>query len=167
MGMSEQLKSDLRNPWLRGILGVVGVTVSVNLVFIIYAFWSPPDLVAKDYYERGKNYFHEKIKRENIENTSWRMQILAPDHPRLNQPQTYRVYIMNHAGQAIHSGQVILFAYRPSGAESDFKQQFKMVDNGTFAGTLTFPLLGKWDLIAQVRSGDQKYDVAQRINVAK
>jgi hypothetical protein len=43
----------------------------------------------------------------------------------------------------------------------------RYVDTGTYSASLRFPLPGTWDLIAQIRSGDQKYDVAQRINVEK
>jgi nitrogen fixation protein FixH len=167
MGISTQLKNDLKSPWLRAILGVVGVTVSLNLVYIIYAFWSPPNLVAKDYYEKGQNYFHEEIKREQAAGDAWRLQLLAPDKPRMNLDQDYRLYVMDHQGRAVNSGQVILFAYRPNASQSDFKQELHYVDTGTFAASLRFPLPGKWDLIAQIRSGDQKFDVAQRINVEK
>jgi nitrogen fixation protein FixH len=167
MAINEQLKNDLKSPWLRAILGVVGVTVSVNLVFIIYAFWSPPDLVAKDFYEKGQNYFHEEIKREQEAGDAWRLQLLAPDKPKMNMEQDYRLYVMDHQGHAVNSGQVVLFAYRPNASRSDFRQELHYVDTGTYAATLRFPLPGKWDLIAQIRSGDQKFDVAQRINVEK
>lgn len=167
MGISTKLKNDLKSPWLRGILGVVGVTVGVNLAFIIYAFWTPPELVAKDYYERGQNYFHEEIKREQDAGDAWRLQLLVPDNPKMNLEQDYRLYVMDHQGRAVNSGKAVLFAYRPDASESDFKQELHYVDTGTYAATLRFPLPGKWDLIAQIRSGEQKYDVAQRINVEK
>ena len=165
--MSAQLKNDLKSPWLRGILAVVGVTVSVNLAYIIYAFWSPPNLVAKDYYERGQNYFHEEIKREQETREAWRLQLLVPPQLRTGQAQTMRLYVMDHQGKPLQSGQAVLFAYRPNSEASDFKQELQYADPGTFSATLSFPLPGKWDLIAQIRSGEQKYDVAQRINVEK
>lgn len=167
MDISSQLKKDLKNPWLRGILAVVGVTVMVNLAFILYAFWAPPELVAKDYYERGQNYFHEEIKREQSAGDAWRLQLLAPDKPKLNMEQDYRLYVMDHEGRAVNSGKVVLFVYRTNAAENDFKQELHYVDSGTYAATLRLPLPGTWDLIAQIRSGGQKYDVAQRINVEK
>jgi nitrogen fixation protein FixH len=167
MGISAQLKNDLKNPWLRGILGVVAVTVGVNLAYILYAFWSPPNLVAKDYYERGQNYFHEEIKREQEAGDAWRLQLLAPDKPKMNLEQDYRLYVMDHEGRAVNSGKAVLFAYRPDDSRRDFRQELHYADTGTYAATLRFPLPGKWDLIAQIRSGEQKFDVAQRINVEK
>jgi len=167
MGMNAQLKNDLKNPWLRGILAVIGVTVFVNLVFVLYAFWAPPQLVAKDYYEKGQSYFHEEIKREQAAADAWRLQLLAPDQPKLNMEQYYRLYVMDHEGRAVNSGQAMLYVYRSDSAENDFKQELHFVDTGTYAATLRFPLPGTWDLIAQIRSGENKYDVAQRINVEK
>lgn len=167
MGISAQLKNDLKSPWLRGILAVVGVTVGVNLVFIAYAYWSPPQLVAKDYYEKGQRYFHEEIRREQAAGNAWRLQLLVPDKPRLNMEQDYRLYVMDHEGRAVNSGQAVLYVYRTNASRNDFKQVLQYVDTGTYAATLRFPLPGSWDLIAQIRSGDQKYDVAQRINVEK
>lgn len=167
MGISAQLKNDLKSPWLRAILGVVGVTVGVNLAYIAYAFWSPPDLVAKDYYEKGQNYFHEEIKREQSASDAWRLQLLVPGKPKMNLDQDYRLYVMDREGRAVNSGQVMLFAYRPDDSRSDFRQELHFADSGTYAAMLRFPFPGKWDLIAQIRSGDLQYDVAQRINVEK
>ena len=165
--ISAQLKNDLKNPWLRGILAIVGVTVLVNLAYIIYAYSFPPNLVAKDFYEKGQNYFHEEIRREQEMRDAWRLQLLAPGKPKQNMEQDYRLYVMDHEGRAVNSGQVMLFAYRPDDAKNDFRQELRYVDSGTYAAMVRFTLPGTWDLIAQVRSGEQKYDVAQRINVEK
>ncbi|MBI3901880.1 MAG: FixH family protein [Nitrosomonadales bacterium] len=167
MSISLQLKNDLKSPWLRTILAIIVVTVSVNLAFVFYAFWSPPQLVAKDYYEKGQNYFHEEIKREQQAGAAWRLQLLIPPRLDVRQPQTLRLYAMDHQGNPLRSGEATLYAYRPNHAQEDFRQELKLVDDGTFAAEVAFPLPGKWDLIAQVRSGDQKYDVAQRIDVQR
>ncbi|MBI5918223.1 MAG: FixH family protein [Nitrosomonadales bacterium] len=167
MSISLQLKNDLKNPWLRTILGIVAVTVTVNLAFVFYAYWSPPQLVAKDYYEKGKQYFHEEIKREQQAGDAWRLQLLLAPTLSANQPQTLRLYAMDHQGNPVQSGEATLYAYRPNSDRDDFKRELKWVDGGTFAAEVAFPLPGKWDLIAQVRSGEQKYDVAQRIDVQR
>lgn len=167
MNMSLQLKNDLRNPWLRAIIASIAIAVSVNLVFVIYALKSPPQLVAKDYYEKGKSYFHEEIKREQRAGQAWRLQLQVPPQPGVNRAQTLRLYVMDHQGNPLKTGQAVLYAYRPNSARDDFKQKLERVDGGTFAAEVAFPLPGKWDLIAQVSSGEQKYDVAQRIDVSK
>lgn len=167
MSMSLQLKDDLKNPWLRGILAGVAIVVTINVIFVLYAISSPPQLVTKDYYEKGKNYFHEEIKREKQTASAWRLQLLVPSLLAVNQRQTLRLYVMDHQGNPLKTGQAVLYVYRPDKADADFRQELKLVDNGTFAADVAFPLPGKWDLIAQIKSGDQKYDVAQRIKVRR
>ena len=167
MSMKEQIKSDMKNPWLRGIIAAVVVTVGVNIIFIAYAFISPPNLVVKDYYEKGKSYFHEEHLRDQAAGDAWRLQILAPDHPLVGKAQVYRLYVLDHQGRPVRQGEASLFAYRPSNAEYDFKNAMQRTDIGTFSRSISFPLPGHWDLIAQVRSGDRHYDIAKRIFVEK
>lgn len=167
MSMSLQLKNDLRSPWLRAILASVALVVCVNLAFIINAYNSAPQLVAKDYYQKGQNYFHEEIKREQQAASAWRLHLLVPPGLAVNQQQTMRLYVMDHQGNPLKTGVAMLYAYRPSDASADFSIPLKLVDNGTFAADISFPLPGKWDLIAQIKTDDQKYDVAQRIKVRK
>jgi nitrogen fixation protein FixH len=167
MALSVQLKNDLKNPWLRSILGIVAATVTVNLLFVFYAYWSPPQLVAKDYYQKGQDYFHQNIQREKQAADAWRLQLLLAPELTANRPQTLRLYVMDHQGTPLQNGEVTLYAYRPNSAKDDFKRELKQVDNGTYAAEVGFPLPGKWDLIAQVRADGRKFDVAQRINVGR
>jgi len=165
--LSEKLKEDLRNPWLRGILLVIGTTVTVNVAFITYAFISPPNLVVQDYYERGKNYFHdENIRKEGLP-TAWRLQLMLPDKLKLDTPEMCRLYVMDHGGTPVKSGKVVLNAYHVSGAGHDFKLQLSQADVGTFTGPVTFPFAGSWDLIARIDAGEQHFDTAKRIFVEK
>lgn len=167
MDMNSQIRDDLKSPWLRGIIAAIVVVLGVNAVFIAYAFISPPNLVVKDYYEKGKAYFHEQHLREAQQGQAWRLQLLPPPRPQLNKEQDYRLYVMDHQGNPVRQAQVTLFAYRPSDARHDFSQSMLLSDAGTFSGRLSFPLPGYWDLIAQVRAGDKKFDTALRIFVEK
>jgi len=165
--LSPQLKQDLKSPWLRTILGIIAVVVAVNIVFISWAFISPPNLVVKDYYERGKNYFHDEDARKQAEASAWRLQLLLPDSMQANTPATCRLYVMDHQGKPIQAGSVHLSAYRPDNASYDFNVELNKVDTGTFAGPVSFPLAGNWDLIARIDAGGQRFDTAQRIFVGK
>lgn len=165
--LSAQLKQDLKNPWLRTILGIVAVVVTVNIVFIAWAFISPPNLVVKDYYERGKNYFHDEDMRKQAQASAWRLQLLLPDKLETGRQATCRLYVMDHEGRPVNSGTVHLSAYRPSDARYDFSIELKSVDTGTFAAPVSFPLPGNWDLIARIDAGEQQFDTARRIFVGK
>jgi len=165
--LSKQLKKDLKNPWLQGILGVVGVTLIVNFCFIAYAFIFPPNLVVKDYYERGKNYFHEEHLRDAAAANAWRLQLMLPNMVKVNQASPCRLYVMDHQGKPVHSGKVVLTAYRPSDAAHDFNIELPLTDAGTFTAQVTFPLPGHWDLIARIDAGGQHFDTAQRVFIQR
>ncbi|MDQ6974684.1 MAG: FixH family protein [Mariprofundaceae bacterium] len=162
---SEQLKQDLKNPWLRGILSVVAVTLMVNFGFITYAYIFPPNLVANDYYERGKEYFHDEKIRQKAASTAWRLQLLMPNKMHVNQTQTVRFYAMDHQGKPVQKGHVTLKAYRPNDANRDFTIILQHSDVGTFTASITFPLPGHWDVIARIDSDQQHFDIAERIFV--
>jgi len=165
--LSEQLKKDLKNPWLKGILAVVGVTLIVNIGFISYAFIFPPNLVVQDYYERGKNYFHDAQQRHDALASAWRLQLLLPNTVKTNETITSRLYVMDHEGKPVHTGTVLLTAYRPSDASHDFDVELKRTDAGTFVAPISFPLPGHWDLIARIDAGEHHFDTAQRIFVQR
>jgi len=164
---SEQLKNDLKNPWLRTILTFIGITVTVNAGFIIYAFIVPPNLVVEDYYERGKTYFHDQKERTEAAPTAWRLQLLLTNKIALNETSTCRLYVVDHLNKPVDSGRATLTAYRPNDASYDFEVELKATDKGTFAAPITFPLPGHWDLIARIESNGKRFDTAQRIFVQK
>jgi len=164
---SEQLKKDLRNPWLQAILAVVGVTLVVNIGFISYAYISPPNLVVQDYYERGKNYFHDEHLRDEAAATAWRLQLLLPKTLKVDKTASCRLYAMDHQGNPVRAGNVTLKAYRPSDARHDFSVELRLTDAGTFAAPVSFPLPGNWDLIARIDADGQHFDTAQRIFVQR
>jgi len=165
--LSEQVKQDLTNPWLRGILAVVGVTLAVNFGLISYAYISPPNLVVQDYYERGKTYFHDKHLRDAAAATAWRLQLQLPKTLKVDKAGDCRLYVMDHQGKPIRSGKVILKAYRPSDARQDFNVELHLTDAGTFAAPVAFSLPGHWDLIARIDADGQHFDTAQRIFVQR
>jgi len=165
--LSDKLKQDLQNPWMRTILAIIGTTVVVNIAFITYAFVSPPNLVVQDYYERGKNYFHDENIRKQHLPTAWRLQLMLPDKLHMQTPETCRLFVMDHDGKPVDKGTVTLQAYHSSNSSHDFKLSLKHVDTGTFAAPINFPFPGKWDLIARIDNADRHFDTATRIFVAK
>jgi len=165
--LSDNLKQDLKNPWLRGILAVIATTVVVNVAFITYAYLFPPNLVVQDYYERGKEYFHDQKIRQQAEPTAWRLQLMLPNTLKVGTPETCRLYVMDHQGKPVQSGHVVVSAYYVSDASYDFKLQLNHVDTGTFTAPIRFPLAGNWDLIARIDAGKQHFDTAARIFVGK
>jgi len=139
----------------------------VNVAFITYAYLYPPNLVVNDYYERGKEYFHDEYLRKQALPTAWRLQLMLPNHLNVGHAVTARLYVMDHQGTPIEAGDVVLSAHHISDASRDFKLSLKHVDTGTFATPVQFPIAGNWDLIARIDVGKQHFDTAIRIFVEK
>ena len=118
----------------------------------------------EDYYEKGSNYFNKSPDQQ--QGPQWRLNLMTPAKPILNQSQTYRLYVVMENGKPATEGQVTLYAYRPSDAKADFSGSMVQSDIGSFTAKLSCPVPGTWDLIAQVQSGEKKFDVVQRIFVA-
>jgi len=75
--------------------------------------------------------------------------------------------VMDHQGKPVHSGKVVLTAYRPSDAAHDFNIELPLTDDGTFTAQITFPLPGHWDLIARIDADGQHFDTAQRVFIQR
>ena len=160
-----QWKQDFTDPWFLSVIGLIGVALAATIAMIMIAFSASPDLVNKDYYEKGENYFSAEAKQKQQMAKLWRLNLVAPSHPTIGKTQKYRLYVVSPDGKPVRSGEAKLFAYRPSNAKDDFQIDMKWTDVGTFLAEVSFPLPGTWDLIGEIEFNGQSYNVAQRIFV--
>jgi len=158
-------KEDFKNPWFLSVLALMTTALVATISMIMIAYSASPDLVNKDYYEKGKNYFEAEAKRQQGGTSLWRLNLMPPKHPVVAKAQLYRLFVIDSDGKPVREGRVELFAYRPNDATKDFQISMRQADIGTFLAEITFPLPGKWDLIGQIEHGGQNFNVAQRIFV--
>lgn len=164
--MSEvHLKEDFKNPWFLAVLGLIGVALAGTIWMAVIASSTSPGLVSEDYYEKGKNYFHETPKETTA--PGWRLNLLVPPVPKVNEAQNYRLYVIDEAGKPVSTATITLYAYRPSDANADFSVNMVKSDLGTFIAPISFPMPGTWDLIAQVESAGKRVDITQRLFIEK
>jgi len=157
------LKEDFKNPWFLMVLGLIAAALAGTVWMAVIAGSTSPGLVSEDYYEKGKNYFHQAPEKKGT--SQWRLNLLAPAGAKVGQLQTYRFYVIDDAGKPLKAGTAVLYAYRPSDAKADFRVEMELTDAGTFTASVAFPLPGSWDLIAQVESQGRRVDIAQRLFV--
>ena len=158
-------KDDFTNPWFLSVIGLIGASLVATIAMIMIAFSASPDLVNKDYYEKGQKYFSAEAKQRKQTAELWRLNLVPPGKPAVGKPQKYRLYVVSPDGTPIREGSAKLFAYRPSNAKDDFEVAMQWTDIGTFLAEVSFPLPGTWDLIGEVQFNGQSFDVAQRIFV--
>lgn len=158
-------KEDFTDPWFLAVVGLIGAALTATISMIIIAFSASPDLVNRNYYEKGEGYFSAGEKQRQQLADLWRLNLVTAGQPAVGEPQTYRLYVVSPDGKPVREGEAILFAYRPSSAKDDFQTGMKRTDIGTFLGEVVFPLPGTWDLIAEVQLRGQSFDVSRRIFV--
>ena len=166
MNISQHNKEALKNPWVLGMLVFLITFLTANAVFIYLAFKSPPNLVVKDFYERGKAYSAMEKKIEQEKKLGWSGVIMVPADSRVNQNQTFEVVIQGKNSAGLNLDTVTLHAYRPSDARADFSVEMKKTQTGMYAAELIFGLPGIWDLIVEAKQGEQEFMIAKRISIA-
>jgi nitrogen fixation protein FixH len=155
-----------RNPWVIAWFGIVTVFLTVNAIFIVFAVTSNPGLVVEDYYEQGRQYEKNAIKRLVAHNKlQWESKLEIPEAITLNKADTYRFSAVDSRGLPINNADVKLVAYRPSDADADFTTTLQPVAPGLYQASLSFPLPGVWDLNVKVQRGDDRLEMIQRLSV--
>jgi len=103
----------MRNPWIIGGLGLIGMFFAFNAVFIYFAITSNPGLVTEDYYDRGQHYednIQKIIAAQNALN--WQTKLAVPSRIIINQPDIFcprtisgahRLPPTRHLGSELHS----------------------------------------------------------------
>ncbi|MDH5766966.1 MAG: FixH family protein [Gammaproteobacteria bacterium] len=165
-GISQDNPKGSKNPWLIGLVSLIVVVLIVNITFITLAITTNPGLVTEDYYEKGRHFEENVIKRAHArENLSWSFSTDFPTSPVVNEPETYRVIIVDKAGTPLNAAQVTLKAYRPSDASADFSLAMHEPNPGMYESKVQFPLKGMWDITIQINHNDNNYDFTRRTSV--
>jgi nitrogen fixation protein FixH len=155
-----------RNPWVLGWFGIVAVFLGVNAIFIVLAITSSPGLVIEDYYEQGRQYEKNAIKRLVAHNKlQWESKMEVPDTITLNKAGTYRFSAVDSRGLPVKDADVQVVAYRPSDANADFTTTLQPIAPGLYQASLSFPLPGIWDLNIKVQRGEDRLEMVQRLSV--
>lgn len=165
-GVSQSSKRALRNPWVLGWLALVAVVLGVNIFMITLAFVTNPGLVSKDYYEKGRSYERTVQSRMAARSAlGWDLALEAPGQIVLQRPAAFRLHVADKVGLPLGGAEVTMRAFRPSDADADFVMPLAEVTAGQYVGDLQFPLKGVWDLIVEVRQGENSYEIARRVSV--
>lgn len=157
-----------KSPWVWGIgLGIMTM-LGANITMIMIGTNSHPGLVIGEYYDKGKYYFENENKRKaDMERLGWVMELQKPAQAVEHQPQPYAVLVKGKDGYPLPHAQATLEAFRPSDSKQDFSVPLKDLGNGLYGADIAFSQPGKWDVIVTVSKGEDKLDIAERINIGK
>ena len=156
--------SAIKSPWVWGIGGLFLLFVTVQVYMVSIAVSVKPDLVTKDYYERGQSFTERsKLKSDEKKALSWKMALLFGEIKK-EKPALFTLSITSKSG-AEDADEVLLFVYRPSNAKKDFQRAMVKTVEGSYEAMLTFSEAGNWDIIAVAKKDGKEMDLAERIFV--
>ncbi len=160
---SQSNKRAWRNPWVIGWLALLGVVLLINAGMITLAFVTGPGLVDKDYYELGRDFEKNRLKRIAARNAlGWTAHLDMPEQNRMGAAAVYRFSVVDRRGVPVDDLDVTIAAYRPSDAEADFDVTMQRYAPGMYQADLVFPLKGFWEITARVRHDGELYDLVKR-----
>jgi nitrogen fixation protein FixH len=155
-----------KSPWVIAWIALVVAVLGVNGVMVYLAVATNPGLVVEDFYERGQNYertMHSRTERD----PGWTLRADIPEDVSAGVPTPIRFFLVDKAGQPVTPQSVEFFAYRPSDVTRDFSIAMTEEGPGRYAAQVSFPLIGVWDTLVAVRTGEDEYQVGQRITVRR
>lgn len=167
-----QITNTLSKKWLGVLIGMIALGISGSIVLISITLNNGPNLVDKDYYEKGRKFEATILQQmEARKALGWDMQLLIPSTLvgetityLLGPSGTYQLMLKGR-GVPLQGAQVTLFAYRPSDSKADFKVAMHEVAAGHYRGDLKFTLEGAWTLTAQARLGKDVSEVVRDVYV--
>lgn len=164
-GISQQSNQALKNPWVLGFIAFFLTFVTANVIFISLAFKSAPALVVDDFYERGEAYEETQKRIAAEKSLGWTGLLMTPSSIRVNQDQTYDVFLHGKNSTKLELDSVTFFAFRPSDVDADFSIPMVQKQPGVYTVNARFDLPGIWDLIVEAKKGEQRFLTTERISV--
>ncbi|MFZ2540719.1 MAG: FixH family protein [Gallionella sp.] len=166
LGISQDSKQALRNPWVLGWVGFVMVVLAVNVGLIMLSQYSNPGLVDKNYYDHGRDFERNALKQTAARaSLGWEARLETPEHIVVAQPVSLHFTVIDGRGLPLSDADITITAYRPADAAADFMVPMRHVSSGRYQADISFPLKGTWDLIVKVKRGADGYDLTRRVSV--
>ncbi len=166
--MFSQGKKDYwHNPWALGLTGIIIAGIASSGALIVFATRNAPSLVDKQYYESGRKYektIQQQIAARNA--LAWKTALTTTGDFKLAAANAVRLSVMDKQDMPLSGAKVSFQAFRPSDSKADFSADLTETGAGQYAGTVTFPLKGSWDISIRIKRGDEVFEVNQKIQVA-
>jgi len=156
-------QSPWSNPWVLLWIGLLVAFFIANSFMIYLSVSSAPRLVVKDYYERGKDYEMNVLKRQ-ARDPGWKMRVKKPAFVDIGKPALFSFSVQDKQGTPVTPDTVIFHVYRPSDARMDFSLPMREIAPGQYQVEASFPVLGAWDILVSVTRGEDEYNTADWIS---
>lgn len=169
------------------IVGFFVVVIATNVVFLgvaeqgitgLFAAMLPkprggevvdsrfPGTVSHDYQEKEAQYNTYLQQVEEQKARGWQIRKGWLYRPVVNQPATFVVSVTDRDDQPVSGAEISGRFLRTSNSRDDFAFEMSEVAPGEHRVDLTMPLQGLWQLVLQIRRGDELHEVRADTSVA-
>ncbi|MBO1924690.1 MULTISPECIES: FixH family protein [Thiomicrorhabdus] len=154
-----------KNPFVIAWLVILTIVLAVNFFMVSMAIVTNPGLVVDDFYEQGKNMDKILAEQKRMEKLGWQLNI---DLPILSEAksQTVTLNVLDNENKPMDVDSAILYYYRPSDRNLDGEAPLSATtETGVYQVEFSLPLKGKWDVIMEVKKGENTFNVGRSIMV--
>lgn len=155
------MKLTYAQKFIGGMLGLLGLSIGVNITMISLAVKTNDGLVTENYYEHGLHYDAEKPRTANP--MEWKVRIDAPSIPQREAP--FQVNLTTSANAPLQGAVVKLDLIRPNKAGFDRQALLAEIAPGRYEARMTIPLIGLWDATVHIKKGSERLDYAERLRI--
>ncbi|HHJ20355.1 MAG TPA: nitrogen fixation protein FixH [Gammaproteobacteria bacterium] len=118
-----------------------------------------PGTVSHDFHEKEEQ-FNEYLKaQEKQRKQGWQVRKGWLHKPSVNQPATFKVVVTDKSGNPVDHAVVDGKFLRPSDSHLDVAFELTETDAGTYRHKITLPEPGRWDLVLEIRRGDDRHEL--------
>ncbi len=158
-----------RSPWVLAALVMLVTVVSVNMTFIFLSTSSNPGLVTEEYMKYGLQQNEFEIQTREQIARGWQIDLKLPQSATQLVPYEVVVTAREKDGSPLIGAKVELACYRPSDANQDVS--FDLVERsdkpGEYAGMVTLPLSGVWDINMLLVKDGERHLKAERVKILR
>ncbi|MDG4549251.1 MAG: FixH family protein [Candidatus Contendobacter sp.] len=124
-----------------------------------------PGVVARDFHQKEALYNQYLQRMERQRQRGWQVRKGWLAEPVASKPTLFRVAARTRADEPLTGATVTGRFLRPSGSALDVAFTLTEQAPGVYEAALTLPAAGSWDLVLQIRQGDELHEISASTTV--
>ena len=124
-----------------------------------------PGVISHDFHKKEALYNEYLQQVERQRQRGWQVQKGWLTEPVAHEPAAFRVAVRTRAGEPLVGATVTGQFLRPSGSTLDVAFELAEREPGVYEAALKLPAAGAWNLVLQVRQGDELHEVRANTTV--
>ncbi|HRF62879.1 MAG TPA: FixH family protein [Candidatus Competibacter sp.] len=118
-----------------------------------------PGVISHDFQQKEELYNQYLQQVERQRQRGWQVQKGWLSDPMINEPAVFRVVVRTREGEPMTGATVVGQFLRPSNSKQDIAFTLAETDPGVYESKLLLPLAGHWNLVLEIRKGDDLHEI--------